>query len=159
MTQPTRILIFGTGGVGSIYAYLLQKGGAEVTTVCRTNYEAVKERGIGISSPIFGNVHFNPTQVVKSVSEAASLLTPPEAYDFVLVASKAFPGTSEKIKDVVAPGKTAIVLAQNGILIEEEYLIRYPENPVISGVVYLPTTQVSPGIIDMGPLELFEIVV
>lgn len=33
----------------------------------------------------------------------------------------------------------------------------YPENTIISGVVYLPVTQVEPGVVEMGPLERFEI--
>jgi 2-dehydropantoate 2-reductase len=50
------------------------------------------------------------------------------------------------------------VLAQNGIGIEAEYAVAYPNNTIISGVVYLPTTQVEPGIIEHGtPLERFEI--
>jgi len=40
----TRVLIFGTGGVGSVYGYILDKAGAHVTTVCRSNYIAVREK-------------------------------------------------------------------------------------------------------------------
>lgn len=54
----SKVLVFGTGGVGCIYAYILQKGGAQVTAVCRSNYEAVKEHGITIDSKIFGKVSF-----------------------------------------------------------------------------------------------------
>lgn len=61
------------------------------------------------------------------------------------------------IKDAVTPGATSIILAQNGIAIEEEYHAAYPENTIISGVLYLPTTQTAPGHVSMGPLELLEI--
>jgi len=145
----TKVLIFGTGGVGCIYGYILHKGGASVTTVCRTNYDAVAEHGITIRSEIFGRVHYAPV-TVRSPEEARG------PFDYVLVCSKAFPGTSALIKAGVGP-ETAIVLAQNGIGIEEEYASAYPNNTIITGVVYLPTTQVEPGIVEMGPLERFEI--
>ncbi|KAK3676319.1 hypothetical protein LTR78_003593 [Recurvomyces mirabilis] len=61
------------------------------------------------------------------------------------------------IKDAVTPDQTAIVLAQNGIGLEEDYVKLYPNNSIISGVVYLPVTQVEQGIIEHGPLERFEI--
>jgi 2-dehydropantoate 2-reductase len=147
----SKVLVFGTGGVGCIYAYICEKGGASVTAVCRTNYTAIKENGIKISSKLFGEVSSKPN-TVKTISESTSY----GPFDYILVASKAFPGTSSSIKDAVSP-KTAIVLAQNGIGIEEEYAVAYPNNTIISGVVYLPTTQVRPGIVEMGPLERFQI--
>jgi 2-dehydropantoate 2-reductase len=146
-----KVLVFGTGGVGCIYAWICDKGGAAVTTVCRTNYTAVKENGIKIDSKIFGSVSFRPN-TVKSVTEAASY----GPFDYILICSKAFPGISALVAEAVTPG-TAIVLAQNGIGIEEEYAAAYPGNTIISGVVYLPTTQVQPGIVEMGPLEFFQI--
>lgn len=149
---PTRVLVFGTGGVGCIYGWIVHKGGADVTVVCRSNYGSVKEDGIKIRSAIFGNVQFSPS-TVKSVTEAASHGT----YDYILVCSKAFPGTAEQLRDAVTPRKTSIVLAQNGIAIEEDYAKAYPDNPIISGVVWLPATQVTPGVVEMGPLERFEI--
>ena len=147
-----KALIFGAGGVGSVYGYILHNGGATVTAVCRTNYEAVKRRGILVRSKIFGECHYYPI-ATRTVGEAAGH----GPFEYVIVASKAFPGTAEMIKEAVTPGQTAIVLAQNGIGIEEDYAELYPDNTIISGVVYLPVTQVEPGVIEMGPLERFEI--
>lgn len=149
----SKVLVFGTGGVGCVYAWILQNGGAEVTAVCRSNFEQVKEHGIHIDSKIFGQVHGRPT-AVRTVSEAVSHGLGP--FDYIVLTSKAFPGTSEFIKDAVGEN-TAIVLAQNGISIEEEYKKRYPRNTVISGVVYLPTTQVKAGYVEMGPIERLEV--
>ena len=145
----TKALLFGAGGVGCVYGYILDKAGVEVTAVCRTNYEAVKARGIIVRSAIFGHQQYHPT-AVRTIAEAKG------PFDFILVCSKAFPGTSKLIKDAVSP-QTAIVLAQNGIAIEDEYAELFPTNTIISGVVYLPVTQVDAGIVEMGPLERFEI--
>lgn len=154
----TKVLIFGAGGVGCIYAYILHKAGCRVITVCRTNYEIVKKSGITVRSQLWGKQHFQPQGVVRAVAEAIDNDDDQTPFDYILVCSKALPGTSSSlISPAVTPSHTVIVLAQNGIQIEAEYQHLYPTNPIISGVVYLPTTQVSPGIIEMGPLERFEI--
>ncbi|KAF3010859.1 hypothetical protein E8E13_009095 [Curvularia kusanoi] len=71
--------------------------------------------------------------------------------------SKAIPGTVPKwITPVVTPGKTAIVLLQNGIGIEEEYRTAFPTNPIVSTVLYLPATQRPAGIIKHGEIERLE---
>lgn len=147
----TKALIFGTGGVGCVYGYILHQAGVSVTAVCRTNYSAVKDNGILIRSKIFGRAQFRPT-TVKTVSEAAQH----GPFDFLLVCSKAFPGTAEMIREGVSP-QTAITLGQNGIGGEDDYAQLYPNNTIISGVVYLPVTQVEPGVVEHGPLERFEI--
>ncbi|KAK6437246.1 hypothetical protein LTR95_006560 [Oleoguttula sp. CCFEE 5521] len=148
----TRALIFGLGGVGCIYGYIVEQGGVEVIAVCRSNYEQVKSNGVVIRSAKWGTVTARP-HAARSPQEAAQY----GPFDYILICSKAFPGTSELIRDAVTEG-TAIVLAQNGIGIETEYTTAYPSNTIISGVVYLPTTQVEPGVVEHGtPLERFEI--
>lgn len=61
--QKARVLIVGTGGVGTMSAYALEQGGkAEVTAVMRSNYEAVKANGVNIDSVQYGNgIRFKPT--------------------------------------------------------------------------------------------------
>ena len=148
----TKALIVGTGGVGAVYGYILSRS-CSVTVVCRSNYAAVKDNGILIRSKIFGHVKYQPP-TSRTVLEAASHEDP---FDFVFVTAKAFPGTAKIIQEAVNPGRTAIVLGQNGIGGEEEYARLYPQNTIISGVVYLPVTQVEPGVVEHGPLERFEI--
>lgn len=148
-----KALIFGAGGVGCVYGYILHQAGVEITAVCRTNYEAVKEKGIFIKSQIFGeDCHYKP--IATHTAAEASKHGP---FDYIVVASKAFPGTAEMIRDAVTPEQTAIVLAQNGIAIEEDYAKLYPDNTIISGAVYLPVTQTAPGVVEMAALERFEI--
>ena len=77
-------------------------------------------------------------------------------FDYIVVTAKAFPGTAKLIEEAVDPS-TTIVLGQNGIGGEKEYAELYPGNVLIAGVVYLPVTQVEPGVVEHGPLERFEI--
>ena len=148
-----RILLFGAGSIGAAYIYIFTKGGAEVTAVCRSNYDAAKANGFTINSGLWGDVHVQP-EVVQSPSEALG------PWDFVAVCSKAMPGakpsTAEMIRPAVGPS-TAIVIIQNGIAVEEEYANLFPQNPILSGVVYLPATQTAPAIIAHKEVELLYI--
>lgn len=158
-TTTPRILIFGTGSIGSIYAWLLARAGCEVTCVCRSNYSHVRDNGITIHSQVFGpDLHCRP-RVCPSVEEAVQddNENDRQPYDFILVAAKAIPGaTPPLIASAVGPS-TALVLLQNGIAIEDEYAAAFPSNPLLSGVVYLPATQISPGVINMGNTERLEV--
>ena len=49
-----KVLVHGSGAVGSIYVYLLDKAGCDVTAVCRSNYDVVKENGFTIDSDVYG---------------------------------------------------------------------------------------------------------
>lgn len=166
-----RILLHGTGAIGTIYAYQLMQAGCDVTVTCRSNYEAViKQNGFHLDSVIYGKgLHIQP-KVVRSPLEAVedSSSNSDEGkgegegkgvYDYLLVACKAIPEAqiSETIAPAVTRGQTTIVLLQNGIGIEEEYSKKFPENLLLSGVVYCPVTQTSPGYITMGDVERLEI--
>jgi 2-dehydropantoate 2-reductase len=153
-TQPN-VLLFGAGGVGTIYLWLLSKT-ASTTAVCRSNYDIAKKDGFIINSSIFGQgIHFRPN-VVRSCEEAASADGKP--FDYIVVCSKAIPGTVPKwIAPAVTPGHTAIVLLQNGISIEEEYHMAFPTNPIVSTVLYLPATQRPAGVIKHGETERVEV--
>jgi 2-dehydropantoate 2-reductase len=147
----TRILLFGAGAIGAVYVYTFMQADAEVTAVCRSNYEVVKRDGFMMYSVRFGNVRFR-TNVVRVAQEAASS----GPWDFVVICSKCFPGSSPSLSDMIKPvvgPSTAIVLVQNGIDIEVEVATSYPSNPIISCVVYLPATQIRPGVIDYGATQ------
>jgi len=155
--MPPTVLVHGSGAIGSIYIYLLLQAGCSVTAVCRSNYTAAKANGFTIDSDRYGqNIKIHP-KVVRTPEEAAQQ----GPFDFIVVSTKVLPGqkpsTPDSIKPAVTEGKTTIVLIQNGIGIEDEYAAAFPANPLLSCVVYLPTTQVSPGHIKMGGVELLQI--
>jgi 2-dehydropantoate 2-reductase len=150
----TRILVFGTGSIGSVYACLLHRAGAEVVCVCRSSYEAVKSHGLVISSPVFGDLRAHPT-VVKNVAEAVTQSGSP--FNIILVCTKATPRSTseaiEAIRSAVVPGVTAIVIIQNGLGVERPFYEAFPGTSIISGVAYLPTTQLSPGVFSHSEME------
>lgn len=153
--QP-KVLLFGAGSVGAVYLWLLSKV-ADTTAVCRSNYDVVSKDGFVINSSVFGQgIHFKP-QVVRNCEEAASVAAG-VPYDYIVVCSKAIPGVvPQLIRPAVTPGKTVIVLVQNGVGIEQEYLDAFENTPIVSAVVYLPATQRPSGVIKHGEVENLQL--
>lgn len=144
-----RILVLGTGSVGTVYAMLLSKGGADVTCVCRSNYTAARENGLLVRSTIFGEQLFRPT-VARTVRDACENHSLP--FDFVVVCMKAVQGQDAHFwQDLLSPAvrstQTAIVVIQNGLGVEDVFHGACPHNTIVSGVTYLPTSQAIPGIV------------
>jgi len=68
----------------------------------------------------------------------------------VIITTKALPDISDDsklIKNLVAPGRTAIVLIQNGVGVEEPFRIAFPSNPILSAVTVVSAAQTEPGTI------------
>ncbi|GMF94883.1 unnamed protein product [Aspergillus oryzae] len=63
-----------------------------------------------------------------------------EPFEFIVVTTKDIPDVPPTVADIIAPavtpGKTAIVLAQNGLKIEIPLAPRFRTNPLISSVVF-----------------------
>ncbi|KAK8108663.1 hypothetical protein PG984_014464 [Apiospora sp. TS-2023a] len=155
-----RILVFGTGSVGSVYTYLLSKAvpSSNITAICRSNYEVASQHGFTIHSTLWGNdLNVKPT-IARTVGNAVALSNG-EAFDYIVVCSKALPtkpSTAELIRPAVS-AHTAIVLIQNGVAIEEPYADAFSDNPLLSTVVYLPATQVQPAVVEHKEVELLHV--
>lgn len=134
MSEKCKVLLIGSGGVGTIASYSMEYGGkVAVTSVLRSDYATVKEKGFTIDSVDYGHVDcFRPTNVVNSV-EAAKEYGP---FEYIAIVTKSLPDITNMV-DIVAPAvtdKTTIVLIQNGIKIEEPYVEKFPNNVILSGV-------------------------
>ncbi|CAG8934149.1 unnamed protein product [Penicillium salamii] len=155
---PANVLLYGAGSIGGVYLYQLLQAGCNVTAVCRSNYTTVKTKGFKLLSARYGNITYQPTAIVRDISECSN-----ESFDFVLVCTKSFPGSQPSLSKQLRPvlegrPQTSIVLAQNGIMIEDEISVAYPQNPILSGVVYCPAVQTSPGTIEYPEmLNLLEL--
>lgn len=136
-----KIVLVGSGGVGSIAAYALDlNDSVELTTVIRSDYDTVMEKGFRIESVDYGNIDlWRPKHVVKSVEDAAQH----GPFDYVVVVTKNTPDIV-KVEDIIAPVVTpkqsTVVLIQNGIEIGAPLIERFPENIVLSGVAMISST-------------------
>jgi 2-dehydropantoate 2-reductase len=134
-----KVLVIGTGAVGSFYGSLLSRHGAEVSVLARSDYEHIRAHGIEIDSTL-GTFHFTPFHVV---NDARNL---PEKPDYVLLCVKVTQTVDRValLRSALGPD-TSIVLIQNGISIEEEIARAYPNHRVISGLAFICVTRTAPG--------------
>ncbi|KAK5050464.1 hypothetical protein LTR84_003745 [Exophiala bonariae] len=150
-----KVLVVGTGCIGSVYACILARSNrTQVTCVCRSDYEFVKEYGLKVSSSILGEIQSRPT-VVQNVAEA--IHRTPGAFDYIIICTKAAETTIarviEQINPAITPGMTSIVVIQNGLGVERVFHTAYPEATIISGVAYMPTIKISPGVFLHSEME------
>jgi len=148
----TSILIVGAGAVGALFGSALARQGAQVSVVCRSDYDIVAREGYDITSPLLGNHRFYPHSVFRDVAQAK---TPP---DFLVLTTKVLEGVDRAalIRPAVGP-KTVIVLIQNGIDIEAELAQAFPENEILSGLAIVGVGRSAPGMVNhqtMGQLNL-----
>lgn len=139
---PPRVLVVGSGAIGSLYGAVLHRAGAEVSVVCRSEVGVVREHGLRIRSPLAtnGDLSFRPAQVLARVEDCAE---PP---DVLLLCTKVLPGVDRAalIRPAVGP-RTLIVLIQNGIGIEAEVARAFPEHTVVSVLAFVGVSRVAPG--------------
>jgi 2-dehydropantoate 2-reductase len=134
-----KVLIIGSGAVGSYFGAKLAQAGAEVSVLARSDYAHVQEHGIHIQSPD-GDYHFQPRAVVRHGAELA------EKPDYAMVCIKVVEGADRvaMLQGAVGP-QTAIVLLSNGIGIEQEVAEAFPDNEIISALAFIGVTRTAPG--------------
>jgi len=135
-----KIIIIGAGAIGAFYGALLAKAGADVSVVCRSDYDHVKQHGFVINSQVLGCWNFIPSQVLKQAADFDGTA------DYVLLCTKVIPDLDRAalIRPVVE-ADTAIVFIQNGVEIEQEMLEAFPDNEVISGLAFICCNRIKAG--------------
>jgi 2-dehydropantoate 2-reductase len=139
--KTTRVLVVGAGAIGSFYGSALASQGADVSVVCRSEYDVVRDRGFAIESKKLGDRVFRPAQVLRSVEDYQG--GPP---DYLIVSVKVVEGVDRAalIRNAVGPD-TVIVLIENGVEIESEIADAFPENELISALAFVQVSRVGPG--------------
>lgn len=136
-----KILIIGCGAVGSYYGAKLQQGGAEVTALMRQNNEEVTKNGILVKSPD-SQLQFKP-KIINKIEQYQ------DEADAILICTKVLPEIS--LSQIIEPAikeKTAIVLIQNGIHIEEDLRQKFPDNEIIRGLAFICVSKESPNFVN-----------
>ncbi|KAM0714249.1 hypothetical protein Q7P37_010036 [Cladosporium fusiforme] len=143
MMTKIRVLIIGGGGVGAMAAYALQTGGqADVTLVLRSNYDSVSRNGFTIDSVQHGKIEkWVPSQITQEIPS----LDKHNPFDYILLATKNVPEIKptvvDLIRNIVEPGKTSVLLLQNGLNIELPLIHEFPSNVILSGVSLISATE------------------
>ncbi len=138
--EAPAILIIGAGAVGALFGSALARQGANVSVVCRSDYDIVSRNGYTIRSELLGNHVFRPAHTYRDVTECT---TPP---DYVLLTVKVLPEVDRTalLRPVVGPN-TTIVLIQNGVDIEAEIAAAFPRNELLSSLAFVGVGRGAPG--------------
>ena len=136
--SKANVLLIGTGGVGTVVACgLVYNGSSTVSVVVRRDYEKVKHDGWTINSVDYGNLtNWKPDHIYPTVADAAK----DQEFDFVIITTKNIPDVvkSEDVAEpAITPGKTTIVLIQNGFDLARPFIAKYPNNICLSGVSHI----------------------
>ncbi len=137
-----KVLVIGAGAIGGFYGALLAKQGAEVSVICQSDYQQVKQHGFIIDSHSLGQWNFKPTEVLQSIDDYK------DNADYILLCTKVIPEINrvELIKKAVKP-ETSIVFIQNGVEIEQELQTAFPDNEIVSGLAFICSNRIEPGVI------------
>ncbi|WP_404359959.1 ketopantoate reductase family protein [Methylotuvimicrobium sp. KM1] len=138
--KPIKVLIVGAGAIGGFYGALLAKAGAEVSVVCRSEFNLIEQSGYSIESRDLGDWHFKPHHVLQHSEDY------PEQADYVVLCTKAI-DVSENL-ELIRPAvsySTTIVFIQNGVETEQAFIDAFPDNEIISGLAFICCNRTGPG--------------
>lgn len=137
-----RIGVIGTGAIGGFYGVMLARAGHDVHFLLRSEYDAVKERGITVDSMVHGSMTLHPVQAYQRVADM-----PP--CDWLLVGTKAT-GNADLapiIAEAAAEG-AKVILFQNGLNNEEHLRPLLPDHiHLIGGLCYVCLFREGPGLV------------
>jgi 2-dehydropantoate 2-reductase len=148
------IAILGAGAVGGYYGARLAHHGHAVHFLLRSDYAAVRERGLRVRS-VDGDFHLRPDQLrVYSAPEAMPKV------DLVLVTLKST--ENHQLPRLLPPllkDDTAILTLQNGLGNEGELARLFGAERVLGGMAFVCINRTAPGEIDhsdYGVIKLGE---
>ncbi len=140
--QAPRIVIVGAGAVGAFYGAILQRAGARVEVVLRSDADLVRERGFVIDSRL-GDLSYRPAAVHHSDDAAV-----PGA-DVVVCCVKVLPEVDRAA--LIAPWlgpASSIALIENGLDIEPAVADALPDHPLVSALAFIAVSRSAPGEIE-----------
>ncbi len=147
-----RIAIVGAGAIGLYYGGKLAHFGRDVHFLLRSDFDAVRKRGLRIRSTT-ENIHVAKVNAARSSSEIGPC-------DLVIVAVKTT--ANPELPALVGPllgEKTLILTLQNG-LGNEEFLARhFGAERILGGICFICLSRTEPGVVersDAGRLAIGE---
>jgi len=146
-----KIAVVGCGALGSYYGAKLCRAGQEVHFLLRSDYEAVRRRGVAIRSKE-GDFNVHP----KSAQKPGEI----GPVDLVLIGLKTTANAEYPalLPPLVGP-QTALLTLQNGLGNEESLAALFPVEQIMGGLCFVCLNRVEAGVIqhlDHGRVVLGE---
>jgi 2-dehydropantoate 2-reductase len=137
-----KILVMGTGAVGSFYGGKLARAGHTVTFIARgENLRALRQKGLTVKS-YQGNFSLERVHATDHLGEAG-------VCDLVLVCVKSYDTVdAARLMRPVVGAQTVILSLQNGVENEEWLEDTLGSANVLGGMVYIGAELTSPGVVE-----------
>jgi len=134
------ISVVGTGAVGGYYGAKLAKSGQEVHFLLHSDYEYVRKNGLYVKS-CDGDFSLDKVYAHNTTT------TMPQS-DAVIVGLKT---TNQSLLKTLLPpllkNDTLVVLIQNGLGLEEDFMSMFPGVSVMAGLAFICSSKTEPGTI------------
>lgn len=146
-----KIAIVGCGALGSFYGAKLARAGEDVHFLLRSDYDAVRRRGVFIESPE-GNFNVRPhcARTPEEIGES----------DLMLIGLKTTANDQfSKLLPPLVGSNTAVVTLQNGLGNEAQLARLFPPEQILGGLCFVCLNRIEPGVIrhlDHGKVILGE---
>lgn len=130
--------VIGTGAIGGYYGARLAQSGQEVHFLLHRDYEYVCANGLQIDS-CNGSFHLGNPHVYQSTADM-----PP--CDVVLVCLKSI--NNHLLRQLLPPllqPSTLVVLIQNGIGVEADVQVMFPDAQLAAGLAFICSAKTEPG--------------
>lgn len=151
MAKP-RIGVIGTGAIGGFYGLMLARAGYDVHFLLRSEYAAVRQKGITVESLVHGELTL---PVVQAYDDVAAM--PPSDWLLVGAKSTSNDALAPIIAQAAAPG-ARVLLLQNGLNNEAQLRNHLREHlHLIGGLCYVCLYRKGPGVVvhqDNGMIDL-----
>ena len=148
-----KILVYGIGAMGSIYASLLSRSNNEVFIVdlWKEHISEIKKNGLKIEGAS-GNYTYKNINASFSIPKKIK-------FDLIIIATKAS-GVKKAAQDIkeITNNKTIIISIQNGIGSTDDLKLYIPKNNIIIGVADgFGASIVKPGLIHHNAMKLIRL--
>ncbi|MGE6686701.1 putative 2-dehydropantoate 2-reductase [Stutzerimonas stutzeri] len=138
-----RIGIVGTGAIGGFYGLMLARAGYDVHFLLRSEYTAVRERGLRVNSAVHGLLVLERPQVYRDAGQMPQC-------DWLLVGTKSTSNAelAPIIAQLAAPDCKVVVL-QNGLGVEDVFRPLLPESVhLLGGLCAICAHRSAPGVVE-----------
>jgi 2-dehydropantoate 2-reductase len=148
--KKLRYAVIGTGALGGFYGGMLAHAGNEVPFLFHSDYDYVRENGLKVDS-VIGDFHLNKINAYNSTAQM-----PP--CDVVFVCLKT--NNNKMLAQILPPllhEKTCVILIQNGLHIESNLAVDFPNLSIAGGMAFICSNKIGKGHIahlDYGKLTV-----
>jgi 2-dehydropantoate 2-reductase len=134
-----KIAVVGCGAVGSYYGAMLGRAGQDVHFLLRSDFEAVRQKGVAIRSTAGDfTVHPHCAKIPEEIGVCDAVLI-----GLKTTANDQFP---KLLPPLVGP-QTAVVTLQNGLGNAEQLARLFPPEQILNGLCFVCLNRVEPGVI------------